>query len=981
MPGADQERLARILDEYLVGIERGLPLSPEALLEKYPDDAEQLRGYLSGLQLFHAAAGVGPEQARGLLTGSMPQPMQTIGDYQLVREIGRGGMGVVYEAWQLSLKRRVALKILPFTVSHDAKQISRFKNEAQAAAQVQHPNIVPVYAIGEENGVHYYVMQLVDGQSLASLLDGLRSGVWGAHDTTAPNYPDLTRFTSNSADGVRRNSDVPKSSTASAGESAVNVAPMRSADLADHIRVVARLGIDAAEALHAAHEYGVVHRDVKPSNLLLDDQGKLWVTDFGLARCRETQGLTQTGDVLGTMRYMSPEQALGRIALIDQRTDVYSLGLTMYELATLHHPADEVSNIQSYFDHDRAPVKPLRHWNRYVPSDFQTIVLKCIAELPSERYASAKELAEDLERFLDGRPILASPPGLLSRASKWAKRRRGVVYAAAAVLLVAVVGGVVSSMMLSHERNANNEHALALTRKLLRERLDDDPLLFVDRLAAIPGAESVRQEWLERTIDSLERYEKEVADDPLLASDWAVAQSKLGILNEKRGNKKQALEAHAKAMEAWQERVSRDRSDTENVRNLALAQNNMANVVAQDGRLPEAIDLLTKARDSQAELLKTAANSRELSADLAMTHGNLAMVLNQIGKTNEAVRECDAAIYIGRRLVDESQASEAVLRSLAASYNNLGLLQSNSQPILAAEAYRNAIDTQVKLVNAKPGNLIYQSDLARMNNNLGYLASRNKDWNKAELCYTDAIQIQDTLRTISPNVVGHRRDLAMNYSNLGMAQRGQGKLEEAGTSFQKAATLYKRLLADQPSDMDTLSNQASVWNNLGALFDKQNRIADSEQAYRQAIADQRRTLESAPTNERYRALLGQYLLNSAGSFTRNAKYDSALELALERKKLWTGKPDRLFLVAKQLAVTHAAMLAGAAETELQQKCLRAAVATLDEALAAGLPKERLRDRSFAKLKESEEFRRLVEKTTASVEPSRTIRQTELSRSN
>ncbi len=365
MPGPDQERLARILDDYLVAIERGLPVNPEELLEKYPDDAAQLRGYLSGLQLFHAAAGVSPDHVKRLLAeGGLPQSMQTIADYRLVREIGRGGMGVVFEAWQLSLRRRVALKILPFTVANDAKQISRFKNEAQAAAQVQHPNIVPVYAIGEDNGVHYYVMQLVDGQSLTSLLDGLRSIGPVSHGTTSPNGPDLTLAWSGGRITPRSESEFRSSVTRI--EDATSFVPMRAGDTADHVRVVARLALQAAEALHAAHEYGVIHRDVKPSNLLLDDQGKLWVTDFGLARCREHQGLTQTGDVLGTMRYMSPEQALGRTALIDQRTDIYSLGITMYELATLHHPADEMSDIQLYFDRNRQAPKPLRHWNRNI---------------------------------------------------------------------------------------------------------------------------------------------------------------------------------------------------------------------------------------------------------------------------------------------------------------------------------------------------------------------------------------------------------------------------------------------------------------------------------------------------------------------------------------------------------------------------------------------------------------------------------------
>ena len=314
----EQERLARILDDYLVAIEQGKCVDPEELLAKYPEDAAQLRGYLSGLQLFHAAA-VTPAQANCDASNSgVPAPLQTIGDYRLVREIGRGGMGVVYEAWQVSLRRRVALKVLPFTSAHDAKQIGRFKNEAQSAAQVQHPNIVPVFAIGEENGMHYYVMQLIEGQSLTSLLCAMRGGEEPSGGTTAPN----NTLTVHGADiplcqRAARQAGVPALREHASSETL----PMRASETADHICVVARLGIQAAEALHAAHEYGVVHRDVKPSNLLLDDQGKLWVTDFGLARCRENQGLTQTGDVLGTMRYMSPEQALGgRRSLISGRT-------------------------------------------------------------------------------------------------------------------------------------------------------------------------------------------------------------------------------------------------------------------------------------------------------------------------------------------------------------------------------------------------------------------------------------------------------------------------------------------------------------------------------------------------------------------------------------------------------------------------------------------------------------------------------------
>jgi serine/threonine protein kinase/tetratricopeptide (TPR) repeat protein len=961
MPGPDQERLARILDDYLVAIEQGLPVTPDELLAKYPEDAEQLRGYLSGLQLFHAAAA--PQVNGSIIGGPLPQPMQTIGDYQLVREIGRGGMGVVYEAWQQSLRRRVALKILPFTVANDTKQLSRFKNEAQAAAQVQHPNIVPVYAVGEDQGVHFYVMQLIEGQSLTSLLEGLRSSGQETGGTTAPNCPDLT-VAWEQTQGSQRSSASPNTPDA-----VPVVVPMRAAETADHIRVVARLAKQAAEALNAAHEYGVVHRDVKPSNLLLDDHGKLWITDFGLARCREVQGLTQTGDILGTMRYMSPEQALGRAALIDQRTDIYSLGITMYELATLHHPADGVSDLQLYFDREREAPKPLRQWNRHIPADFQTIVLKCLSEFPHERYSTAKELADDLERFLEGRPITACPPTLWSRASKWAKRRRGLVLATAAVLFVAITGAITSMMMLSHERNRErnreNERALAQTRQFVREAVPFNLTTYAEQMAEIPGGEVVAHQMLRAGIEFFQRYEKEAADDPALATDWALAQSKLGTLNEWLHNRKDALDAHTKAMKVWEERVSRNPSNVESARNLAQAQNNVGMIVLQEGHAAEALDLLTKARDSQVKLLKSEPDSKELVAELATTHGNVGMVLVQMGEKSSAAKEFDDAIRIGRQLSDESETSESVLRSLAASYNSLGFLYDVEKPIQSDDAYRNAITTERKLVKADPINRVYQRDLARTYGNLGYLSSRTKDWKKAELCYGDAIQIQLNLVKSSPTAVAFRRDLAISYNNLGMAQSRGGGLMEAKSSFEKSAQLQDALLAAQPGDAETRSNLGGVWNNLGELFDQQKRFADAEKAYQKAIANQRQALDTAPTNDRYRALLSQHYLNIVRNLYKQAKYDAAVGAAVERKQLWPGSADRLYSVGQQLATIYSQMQATDAPKPSQAVCMQAAVVALREAVAAGLPGERLKDKSLASLASTEDFRKLIDETTAS----------------
>jgi serine/threonine protein kinase len=285
-------------------------------LERHPEISEALAKCLGGLDFVRAAAPLFDEPGAGQ-PASLPGPTgenalaAPLGDYHLVREVGRGGMGVVYEAMQLSLDRRVALKVLPFAAVLDAKQLQRFKNEAQAAACLHHPNIVPVYGLGCERAVHFYAMQFIDGQTVAQVIadltkqdrQGQREAGTGAVAPTPPVAASVT---------------------------------YRSTTSPAFFRTVANLGVQAAAALDHAHQFGVVHRDIKPANLLVDATGNLWITDFGLAQCRNQAGLTMTGDLLGTVGYMSPEQASGDGIVVDQRTDIYSLGVTLYELVTLH---------------------------------------------------------------------------------------------------------------------------------------------------------------------------------------------------------------------------------------------------------------------------------------------------------------------------------------------------------------------------------------------------------------------------------------------------------------------------------------------------------------------------------------------------------------------------------------------------------------------------------------------------------------------
>jgi serine/threonine protein kinase len=306
----DDAVLANLIAELTDKLHGGAAVDVDEFLARHPEHAAELRRLLPALELVDdlkdlpGSAAAAAREAGGGVGG-------TLGDFRIVREVARGGMGIVYEAVQVSLHRRVALKVLPFAGTLDPRQLQRFQNEAQAAACLHHNNIVPVYFVGQDRGVHYYAMQFIDGQTLASLIHQLRQ----AEAAPAEPPPDHTTAYAPPAAAW------PGPATESAGRQATP-ATGSGARGREHFRRVAELGAQAAEALDHAHQAGVVHRDVKPANLLLDGRGHLWVTDFGLAHVQSEASLTTTGDLVGTLRYMSPEHALAKRVVIDHRNDV-----------------------------------------------------------------------------------------------------------------------------------------------------------------------------------------------------------------------------------------------------------------------------------------------------------------------------------------------------------------------------------------------------------------------------------------------------------------------------------------------------------------------------------------------------------------------------------------------------------------------------------------------------------------------------------
>jgi WD40 repeat protein/serine/threonine protein kinase len=476
---ADYVLLNRLADEFTARYRAGERPALHEYTERYPALADDIR------ELFPAMVEI--EQVKmdhQEATEQSPAPLapalEQLGDFRILREVGKGGMGIVYEAEQVSLGRHVALKLLPRNLLLDPRAKRRFEREAKAAARLHHTNIVPVFGVGEQDGMPYYVMQFIQGLGLDEVLEELKklqaSGAKSAtlasgevrvsrkeisavevartllgeipqaNGNTGPEPPSaLAQTTARDEQGALA-PRLPASSDSSllSSSSVVLPGPNRDGARSRHGKQtywhsVARIGVQVAEALAYAHKQGVQHRDIKPSNLLLDTQGTVWVTDFGLAKADDHQNLTHTGDILGTLRYMPPEAFEGKS---EARGDIYSLGLTLYEMLAFRPAFDESerNRLIRQMLHEE-PIR-LGKLNPHVPRDLETIVHKATDKDPRQRYASAAALADDLQRFIDDEPIVARPVSHTERFWRWCRRNPALARLAAALAVVFLTGFV-----------------------------------------------------------------------------------------------------------------------------------------------------------------------------------------------------------------------------------------------------------------------------------------------------------------------------------------------------------------------------------------------------------------------------------------------------------------------------------------------------------------------------------------------------------
>ncbi len=474
MSGSDL--LNELAHEFAERYRRGERPPLREYADRYPELADEIRELFPTLVMMEQL-GSGVDHALGTAgrreRSSEPIP-ERLGDYRILREVGRGGMGIVYEAVQESLGRHVALKVLSQHRQFGAVQLLRFEREAKAAALLHHTNIVPVFGVGEHEGLHYYAMQYIEGQSLDSVLaeiikirhnSGRSNGepagisVSLAEGLFTRGLPALRTPTEMRRSDAHQAEPSPGSSASSAegregASGSTTTSRILGTSESHYFRSVARLGMQVAEALGYAHLHGVYHRDIKPANLLLDMGGTVWVTDFGLAKAEGADELTSPGDIVGTLRYMAPERFRG---VADASSDIYSLGLTLYEMLTFA-PVFSATHRVEYIHailHEE-PRRP-RSVDPRVPLDLETIVLRAISKNPSDRFATADEMARELGRFVDGRPILSRRVWLHERVWRWSRRNPAVaalLLLAASLTSILAVGSTMAAWKYREQRDA-----------------------------------------------------------------------------------------------------------------------------------------------------------------------------------------------------------------------------------------------------------------------------------------------------------------------------------------------------------------------------------------------------------------------------------------------------------------------------------------------------------------------------------------------
>jgi len=898
----ENDRIGEIVDAFMDRYRQGERPSIEDCARMYPEMAADLREIL-GIAVLIEEAKVTDQQATAgwsdIDTATVTRELEELGDYRIVRELGRGGMGIVYEAEQLSLGRRVALKVLPTAVTLNAKSLKRFQAEARAVAGLHHTNIVPVYEIGEANGIHYFTMQYLPGHGLdkvVSELSRLRDSEMAGPGVETQRA--LGRFSPTdvavSLLSDQTHAEMPES-RGRASEAIVVERRRASSTTGQERRSVleqnwhywhnvARIGVQIAEALDYAHGQGIVHRDVKPSNLLLDVHGMVWLTDFGLAKQEEQENLTQSGYLLGTLRYLAPEAVAGQF---DARSDVYGLGLTLYELVGFV-PARNASGRDGLLEQiKRGDAPRLRKSCPRVPLDLETIIHKAIAAEPERRYQTAGDMAADLRRFLNDEPIRARRVTTLERMGRWCRRNPAISITAATATLAILVTMLTALLLVNAARNraellAEARGELAARNAALAEREREAGQRLQSALTS-EAAQRKRAETHMRQAEQARDGQEKAAREARAVSDFLVVDM-LGAANPERNHGRQVTVREMLDLAARRVGTSfAQQPETEAAVRVAIgrayhtlglyheASEHLGAALELQRRLlgPEHLTTLktqialAAALYGKGKFTEVAHLEEKTLASLRRNYGpeqpealeslgNLGANLHAQGKHREAQKLFEEVLEKKRKVLGaEDESTLATMSNLAVNLGDQG-----------KHAEAEALNKTVLAIKLRKLGEQHPSALVTMNN-LAVNLDNQRRHGEAERLYRLALTIQQ-------RVLGAEHpDTLSSMNNLAVSLAAQGKRAEAARVLEELAATFARLLGrDHPSTLTVANNLATTRMELGKSAEVEKSLSETvEVASRSLGAEHPTTVQIHENLAQCLANLGK--LNEAEAAFRN----------------------------------------------------------------------------------------------------------------